>query len=435
MGMKHILMPNLGESVTEATVIEWFVQPGDNVNKYDVLLEAQSDKVVTEIPSEYDGTVKEILIEADDTVPIGTKLLKIEVDEEDGTAETAVEIAEETETPEEAIQEAFELGAEEEEEKKSVKEERNNIVRRVRYSPAVVRIAQEKGIDLDDVPATGRNERITRKDVENFNPLIVKKEEIMASTEKPGVEAQVSSLIAPSASEGKPRQEIIAADTVRQTIAKNMVRSSNEIPHAWMMVEADVTNIVTLRNQVKDNFKKQEGVTLSYFPFFIKAVAQAIKKNPLLNASWDDGNIIYNKDINISIAVATDDHLYVPVIKNADQYSITGIAKEIHRLADAARTGQLKTADMQDGTITVNNTGLFGSVQSMGIINYPQAAILQVETILERFVPVDGGFKVAHMVNLCLSIDHRLLDGFQAGRFLAGVKENLSLYHDEANIY
>ena len=207
------------------------------------------------------------------------------------------------------------------------------------------------------------------------------------------------------------------------------------MPHAWLMVEADVTNIVNLRNQVKNEFKQQEGVTLSFFPFFVKAVAQALKKHPLLNSSWDNGNIIYNKDINISIAVATEEHLYVPVIKHADQFSITGIAKEINRLAGAARSGKLKTQDMQGGTITVNNTGTFGSVQSMGIINYPQAAILQVESIQERFVPAEGGFKAAHMVNLCLSIDHRLLDGLQAGRFMKDVKENLSLYNDEANIY
>lgn len=191
-------------------------------------------------------------------------------------------------------------------------------VSRGRYSPAVMRIAQEKGLNLDDVPGTGRNGRITRKDVENFTPATAKREETMASTEKQGIERPVPSSTVPLTNEGTSGQEIVAADAIRKTIAKNMVRSVNEIPHAWMMVEADVTNIVKLRNQVKGDFKKQEGVTLSYFPFFVKAVAQAIKKHPLLNASWDEGNIIYNRDINISIAVATDNHLYVPVIKNAD---------------------------------------------------------------------------------------------------------------------
>lgn len=449
MGIKHILMPNLGESVTEATVIDWLVKPGDTVKKYDVLLEAQSDKVVTEIPSEYDGVIKEILVEADDTVPIGTELLKMEIEGEGDLEETEVEVVEETEKPQELIQDAFELKPEAEvaEETKPAtpakptNEKKANESSGARYSPAVVRIAQEKGINLEDVPGSGRNGRITRKDVENFDPSTVIKEEqevataVTQESEKTPQTETPAPQAKPTASEAMSGQEIVAADGVRKMIAKNMVRSSNEIPHAWMMVEADVTNIVKLRNQVKGNFKKQEGISLSYFPFFVKAVAQAIKNNPLLNASWDNGNIIYNKDINISIAVATDEHLYVPVIKNADQYSITGIAKEVNRLAEAARTGNLKTEDMQDGTITVNNTGSFGSVQSMGIINHPQAAILQVESIQERFVPIDGGFKSAHIVNLCLSLDHRLLDGLQAGNFLKDVKANLSLYNDEANIY
>lgn len=424
MSIKHIVMPNLGESVTEATVVTWLVEPGDTVNKYDGLLEAQSDKVVTEIPSEFDGTVKEILVEADATVSIGTPLLTMEVEEAAEVDESAVEIIEETETPKEMIQEAFESGPEEETQEEVGNEAEDNQKNRKRYSPAVLRISQEKGIDLEDVPGTGRHGRITRKDVENFDPKTVKKEAASVSA------STISAVDGDAAA-----REVVAADSIRRTIANNVMRSATEIPHAWMMVEADVTNLVKLRKQLKDRFMKNEGISLSYFPFFVKAVAQALKKHPLLNASWDDGKIIYNKDIHISIAVATDDHLYVPVIKHADQYSVKGIAKEINRLAEGARTGKLKPEDVQGGTFTVNNTGALGSVQSMGIINYPQAAILQVERIQERFVPANGGFKVAHMVNLCLSIDHRLLDGLQAGRFLQEVKENLSLYEKEAHIY
>lgn len=424
MSIKHTVMPNLGESVTEATVVTWLVEPGDTVNKYDGLLEAQSDKVVTEIPSEFDGTVKEILVEADATVSIGTPLLTMEVEEAAEVDESAVEIIEETETPKEMIQEAFESGPEEETQEEAGDEAEDNQKNRKRYSPAVLRISQEKGIDLEDVPGTGRHGRITRKDVENFDPKMVKKE--AASVSAPTISAADGDTAA---------REVVAADSIRKTIANNVMRSVTEIPHAWMMVEADVTNLVKLRKQFKDRFMENEGISLSYFPFFVKAVAQALKKHPLLNASWNDGKIIYNKDIHISIAVATDDHLYVPVIKHADQYSVKGIAKEINRLAEGARTGKLKPEDVQGGTFTVNNTGALGSVQSMGIINYPQAAILQVERIQERFVPANGGFKVAHMVNLCLSIDHRLLDGLQAGRFLQEVKENLSLYEKEAHIY
>lgn len=435
MGIKHILMPNLGESVTEATVVEWLVKPGDKVEKYDVLLEAQSDKVVTEIPSEFEGVIQELLIEANDTVPIGTQLLTMEIEGASGEAEPEAETA----APKEAIQEAFNSEPEETQKDVPVKRPQAASGAKARYSPAVVRIAQEKGIDLNEVTGSGKEGRITRKDILNFTPETAKKVEASsaptAAPKQPAAPTPTSATDNTPVYEGDDRQHVVPADGVRKAIAKNMVRSSNEVPHAWLMVEADVTNIVNLRNQVKNDFKKQEGVALSFFPFFVKAVAQALKKHPLLNSSWDNGNIVYNKDINISIAVATEEHLYVPVIKHADQFSITGIAKEINRLAGAARNGKLKTQDMQGGTITVNNTGTFGSVQSMGIINYPQAAILQVESIQERFVPAEGGFKAAHMVNLCLSIDHRLLDGLQAGRFMKEVKENLSLYNDEANIY
>ena len=228
----------------------------------------------------------------------------------------------------------------------------------------------------------------------------------------------------------------VPADGVRKAIAKKMVQSVNEIPHAWIMVEADVGNIVKLRNEVKEDYKKREGHSLSFFPFFAKAVIQALKKNPKINTSWDNGNIIYHKDINMSIAVTTDEHLYVPVIHQADNYSISGLAKEINRLVGDVRKGTLKSQDMQGGTFTLNNTGSIGSVQSMGIINHPQAAILQVESINKRIVPtLDGGFKTADMVNLCLSIDHRILDGQQAGKFLKDVKENLARFSSESDVY
>lgn len=424
MGNKHIKMPDLGESVTEATVVEWFVKVGDTVSKYDPILEAQSDKVVTEIPSEFDGKITEILVEEGETVPIGTNLLAIQVG--DDTEELEEEIPD---TPKEALQEAFEPEADLETEEEKPSSSAPSGEMKARFSPAVMRIAQEKNIDLIQVEGTGRHGRITRKDVENFKPKELSQKEVVREEK---VEKEV---VSDKPLETSSRQEVVRADGVRRMIAENVTRSAQEIPHAWMMVEADVTNIVRLREQTKDTFEKDEGIPLSFFPFFVKAVAQALKKHPLLNASWDDGNIIYHKAINLSIAVATDDHLFVPVIKQADQYSIKGLSKEIKRLADAVRSGKLGADEMKGGTFTVNNTGSFGSVQSMGIINPPQVAILQVETISKKIVPTDEGFKVADMVNLSLSIDHRLLDGLQAGRFLQEVKANLSLFQNEAQLY
>jgi 2-oxoisovalerate dehydrogenase E2 component (dihydrolipoyl transacylase) len=215
-----------------------------------------------------------------------------------------------------------------------------------------------------------------------------------------------------------------------------MLRSKHEIPHAWTMVEVDVTNLVSYRDALKTEFKQKEGFNLTYFAFFVKAVAQALKEFPQMNSMWAGDRIVQKKDINVSIAVATDDALFVPVIKQADEKTIKGIAREITELAQKVRTGSLKSEDMQGGTFTVNNTGSFGSVQSMGIINYPQAAILQVESIVKRPVIIDNMIAVRDMVNLCLSLDHRVLDGLVCGRFLARVKEILeSTSKENTSVY
>lgn len=215
----------------------------------------------------------------------------------------------------------------------------------------------------------------------------------------------------------------IPVNGVRKAIAANMVKSKHEVPHAWMMVEVDATNLVRYRESIKREFKQTEGYNLTYFAFFVKAVAQSLKEFPEINSMWAEDKIIQKKDINISIAVATDTAVLVPVIKHADEKTIKGIAREISELAQKVRTGKITADEMQGGTFTVNNTGSFGSIQSMGIINHPQAAILQVESIVKRPVIIDGMIAVRDMVNLCLSLDHRILDGLVSGRFLARVKE------------
>lgn len=433
MATKEIKMPHLGESVTEAAIVQWLVKPGDSVKRYDPLMEVVSDKVTTEVPSDFDGVVKEFLISLDTDVPIGTAVMTLETEE---TTEETTEVA--------TLAPVKEASAEQVQEHETVattstatSHQKNN----GRYSPAVLKIAQEKKIDLTQVTGTGRDGRITRKDVTNFTPTQARTPE---KTVSPGTSPSISEEPVASQNESaataSPTEtttdKIVSADPVRKAIAKKMVQSVNEIPHAWLMVEADVTNLVQLRNSLKDEFKQQEGLSLSFFPFFAKAVIQALKKNPKINTSWDDGSIIYHKDVNLSIAVTTDEHLYVPVIQQADNYSIAGLAKEINRLAQEVRQGTLASKEMQGGTFTLNNTGTLGSVQSMGIINHPQAAILQVESINKRLVPTaDGGFKVADMVNLCLSIDHRILDGQQAGKFLRDVKDNLAKYNADTDVY
>lgn len=432
MATKEIKMPHLGESVTEAAIVQWLVKPGDSVKRYDPLMEVVSDKVTTEVPSDFDGVVKEFLISLDTDVPIGTAVMTLETEETTEKTEVA------TLAP---VKEASAEQAQEHETAETTSAATSHQKNNGRYSPAVLKIAQEKKIDLTQVTGTGRDGRITRKDVTNFTPTQARTPEKTVSpgtspsiSEEP-VASQNESAATASPTETSP-DKIVSADPVRKAIAKKMVQSVNEIPHAWLMVEADVTNLVQLRNSLKDEFKQQEGLSLSFFPFFAKAVIQALKKNPKINTSWDDGSIIYHKDVNLSIAVTTDEHLYVPVIQQADNYSIAGLAKEINRLAQEVRQGTLASKEMQGGTFTLNNTGTLGSVQSMGIINHPQAAILQVESINKRLVPTaDGGFKVADMVNLCLSIDHRILDGQQAGKFLRDVKDNLAKYNADTDVY
>lgn len=427
MAIKEVLLPHLGESVTEASVVGWLVQPGDKVKRYQPLMEVVSDKVTTEVPSDFEGVIKETFVELDTDYPIGTLLMTIEVEGAD-EAPAAPAVEEKVEAPAAPVAAAP---------VKAAAPAKPAGAAAGRFSPAVLKLAGEKGIDLSLVTGTGKEGRITRKDILNFvpgeTPVAAPAVEAAPVAETP-VAAPKAAAPAPVFASGN--DEVVPADGVRKAIAKKMVQSVTEIPHAWIMVEADVTNIVNLRNSVKDEFKKQEGISLSFFPFFAKAVVQAMKKNPKINTSWQDGNIVYHKDINLSIAVTTDENLFVPVIKQADNLSLAGLTKEINRLATDVRKGTLSNADMQGGTFTLNNTGSLGSVQSMGIINHPQAAILQVESINKRIVPTkDGGFKTADMVNLCLSIDHRILDGQQAGQFLRDIKENLARFSSDSDIY
>ncbi|EHD1575315.1 TPA: 2-oxo acid dehydrogenase subunit E2 [Listeria monocytogenes] len=405
MAVEKITMPKLGESVTEGTISSWLVKPGDTVEKYDAIAEVLTDKVTAEIPSSFSGTIKEILAEEDETLEVGEVICTIET-EEASSSEPVVE-AEQTEpkTPEKQETKQVKLA---------------EAPASGRFSPAVLRIAGENNIDLSTVEGTGKGGRITRKDllqvIEN-GPVAPKREEVKSAPQEKETTPN------PVRSAAGDRE--IPINGVRKAIAKHMSVSKQEIPHAWMMVEVDATGLVRYRNTVKDSFKKEEGYSLTYFAFFIKAVAQALKEFPQLNSTWAGDKIIEHANINISIAIAAGDLLYVPVIKNADEKSIKGIAREISELAGKARNGKLSQADMEGGTFTVNSTGSFGSVQSMGIINHPQAAILQVESIVKRPVIIDDMIAVRDMVNLCLSIDHRILDGLLAGKFLQAIKANV----------
>ncbi|WP_031544929.1 dihydrolipoamide acetyltransferase family protein [Salinicoccus luteus] len=419
--MEEVLMPKLGESVTEGTIEKWLVQPGDTVEEYDPLCEVITDKVTAEVPSVFNGTIKELLVEEGDTVEVGTPICLMETEDD-------AESAKEEESGAEASQDPQTSDVMEEVPSSGQKDTPDVPKKgKSRISPVVMRLAEENDIDLNTIEGTGFEGRITKKDVLKT---------IEAGPQSAGTQPEAPASKEQEAVPAPAAQNIMAGDEipvtgVRKAVASKMVQSSQEIPHAWLMMEVDATNLVNVRNRHKSSFKEREGFNLTFFSFFVKAVAETLKEYPMLNSSWQGDKIVINKDINISIAVAGDDKLYVPVIRNADDLSIKGIAKQVGELAALGRNHKLTQEHMAGGTFTVNNTGAFGSVQSMGIINHPQAAILQVESIVKKPVIIDDMIAVRHMVNLCLSIDHRILDGLVAGQFLKAVKERIEAYSVE----
>ncbi|MGL4818803.1 MAG: dihydrolipoamide acetyltransferase family protein [Bacilli bacterium] len=421
-----ICMPKLGESVTEGTVVRWFVQPGDTVPIDTPLVEIQTDKVTAELPADCAGTVGEILVMEGATVAVGTPLCYFHTDDLSSPVISQENIA--------------------------VLPSESEAKPAPRLSPSVRKMLAEHAISPLSIPATGANGRITRRDVLRFlskegepQPLPPSMTEVAEARARARYEAEAMrepkdiahkegedvyvkterTFVYPITSV-QERDTVIPITPIRRTIAQNMLRSKHEIPHAWMMMEVDVTALVRMRNEMKETFFAREGFQLTYFPFFVKAVATALKEYPMLNATWVGDQIIQKHEINISVAVGTETALYVPVIRQVDEKSVKGIGKELHKLKNKVEKASLEIEDMIGGTFTVNNTGSFGSVQSMGIINYPQAAILQVETIQKRPVVLhDGQIAVRDMVNLCLSLDHRVLDGMICGMFLRRVKQLL----------
>lgn len=431
--MSDVKLPQLGESVTEGTLGKWLKNVGDTVGKYEPLVEVITDKVNAEIPSDFEGVMSEILVQEGETVRIGTIICRIS----DGTAQSE-EVGSSQAAPASSETATVQPSAGQTNAEPAVSE-----AGRRRFSPAVLRLADEHGVDLDRIVGTGDAGRITRKDVLSFvegggaahtaAPVPAVQGSTTAVTSTQTATQTPSQMSAPAVA-GED-EEVIVPTAVRKMIARRMVESKHNAPHAWTMVEADVTLLAGLREKSKVDFKRKEGVDLTYLPFFIKAVVEALKQYPMLNASWVDDTIHLKKRINISIAVATDDALVVPVIHDADRLSIAGIGHAVSDLAARARSGKLALSDVQGGTFTVNNTGAFGSVLSQPIINAPQAAILSVESIVKRPVVVQDAIAIRHMVNLCLSLDHRILDGWVAGQFLKAVKERLQSFNKDTLLY
>jgi 2-oxoisovalerate dehydrogenase E2 component (dihydrolipoyl transacylase) len=420
MGVAPIKMPQLGESVTEGTVDRWLKAEGDYVRRDEPIVEVVTDKVNAEIPSPYEGRLVRISVQEGTTIPIGVEIAAIELAGAD--ADTVVPGAAAPEPVTAAAPApispagAGEMGAPAEP--------------RPRLSPAVRRLAEENGIDPTGIAGSGDGGRVTRDDVLAF---LAGHE--MAPAEAPAPAAPRPAPAAPPqpapprrapapAPDGA-REELVRLTAMRRSIAEHMTRSLATSPHAWTLQEIDVTELVRYREAEKDGFRQRHGVALTYLPFVTQVVCDAVKEFPFLNSSWTDDGILLRRYVNMGFAVAVPDGLIVPVVHDADRLGFTDLVRAIGDVVERARGRQLKPDDVAGGTFTLNNTGATGSIASQPIINQPQAAILTTESIVRRPVVIGDGIAIRHIMNMCLSFDHRIIDGKTAGGFLNFIKQRL----------
>ena len=430
-------LPQVGESVTEGIIGKWLKNPGDHVEKYDALVEVVTDKVTMEVPSPFAGVISKFLVKEGDTVNMGSPIAEMEIDNltvpsnaieypQSGSFEFVENIrsvgptgsGEGGEGRPDADTESTEGSklSTSTEVNQRITENFSDASFSQRLSPLVRRLAKEKGVDLALLSGSGIGGRITKEDV-------------LRSIETDSLKSNVgeSSLEEKQSVQAMEHEFEEPVTPLRKIIAENMIQSSNEIPSAWTMVEVDVTELVDLREKNKETFSKSHaGVRLTYLPFVIKVLADALRMHPRLNARWGNDRIYVKKQLNIGIAVATEDGLVVPVIREIDVKTISEIAEQINDLTRRAKEGKLKLEDVQNGTFTLNNTGALGSIISYPIINYPQAAILTTEAIVKRpIVDSENAIVVRSIMNMALAFDHRICDGSEAGNFLAAVKRGL----------
>jgi 2-oxoisovalerate dehydrogenase E2 component (dihydrolipoyl transacylase) len=437
---RPVTMPQLGESVTEGTITRWLKAEGDEVEMDEPLAEVDTDKVNAELPSPVAGRIEKFLVTEGSTVDVGTEIVLVATGEGDSPAADAPP---RENTAADAPTEEFPASgteaqpvAQDEERQRAVARadgdgrgeiEDAETLRLTRSSPVVRRLAEEHGVEIKEIPGTGTGGRVTRKDIEGY---IEEKEEYAPQRIREGREAFAESERVPLY-EGDRVEDLSG---IRRAIANRMSASKREAPHAWTMVEVDVSGLVALREREKDAFAEREGVKLTYLPFIVQAVVESLKENPVLNSVWDGDRIILRKQINIGVAVDLEDALIVPVIAGADELSILGLARKIDDLVRRARAGQLGTEDVSGGTFTVNNPGALGSVVSTPIINHPQAAILSAEAIVKRPMVIEDAIAIRSMMNLEVSFDHRVLDGGAALNFLNAVKQKLEAYEPESRV-
>jgi len=418
-----ITMPQLGETVTEGTVAQWLKAPGDTIEKYEAFVEISTDKVNAEVPSPVTGVLREIICKEGETVATGAPIAII--DETGASSRVALSVPSSYGAPGENNG-ARSNGIVRNGPARDASFANDQVVLRG-YSPAVRKLAREHHVDVTVVRGTGHNGRVTATDV------------LAAASEAPAAAMGATIVSAPrpearaapptslgNSSYGAPVPgTLVPLSPARKIIAKRMVEALAIAPHAWTMVEVDVTNVWAWRSRAKTRFQEDKGRALTLLPFFCSAVVQALRAYPLVNARFSEDGIVVHREINLGIAIGLDANLMVPVIRDADSLSIGGLAIAAGTLIERARTGKLGPDELAGGTFSVNNTGANGSVLSKPIINGGQAGIVTMEAVVKRPVVIDDAIAIRSMMNVCFSLDHRILDGTIANAFLGDIKRRL----------
>ena len=434
-----IALPQVGESVTEAIIGKWLKSPGEHIDKYDSLVEIITDKVNMDVPAPETGTLTKILVSEGDTVPMGSVIAEMETDEAvsqdaptspatPGTAPAAspgapplagrigtlVQGANVGPTGGEFLDTSLSSPTSSSSPPPTATAKPAGEKRR--FSPVVTRLAAQHGVDLNALAGTGLDGRVTKKDV-------------LTAAEEGNTGAVPAALPSRGAVPAASGDRVIEPTPIRRMIANHMVKSMTEIPHAWSAIEVDVTGMVEWRAANRERFEQEHGVRLTYLPVTLRSVVAALKTNPQINSSWVDGNIVLKGAINVGVAVATGEGLVVPVVHDTANSTLLELARQLDAVIERARNASMTLDDVQGGTFTLNNTGALGSVLGGAIINHPQAAILTTEAIVKRPVVItkDGvdTVVVRSMMNICLSFDHRIIDGAEASTFMQAVRAGL----------
>jgi 2-oxoglutarate dehydrogenase E2 component (dihydrolipoamide succinyltransferase) len=424
--MTDVVMPKMGESITEGTILEWKKQVGDSIAKDEILLEISTDKVDSERPSPATGTIVEIIAQVNDTIPVGDVIARIgEVGESTSSEDVSVEPAPTEESvPPDLVLEIEEVVQSEIDIEKPIIQSGKRF-----YSPLVKSIAKKEGItqdELDALTGTGNNRRVNKQDILTY----LKTRTAGAPTQTEDVIEQPASIVPTMSDEIEPMSRI------RKRIAEHMVQSVQTSPHVYTTVEADVTNLVHIRAKYKESFKSKAGVNLTYTPMLLDACIRTIQEFPLMNASLDGDNIVHHHNINMGVAVSLpDDNLIVPVIHSSEEKNFLGLARSVSDLAGRARENKLTPDEIFGSTFTVTNPGVFGGLFGMGIINQPNVGILSVGSFQKRPVVKETEYGdtilVRSMVYLTLSYDHRIIDGAYGTKYLARLVEIIEQYNND----